>query len=71
MGFAPIVRFAIDSPLEQRRFELSVPPLNASVPTGATWVPRTAPVSEWRPPEKAGRGDAFVLWALECSHADG
>src|SRR5271156_6489770 len=43
-----------DSPLEQRRFELSVPPLNASVPRGATWVPRTAP-SESRPPEKRHR----------------
>ena len=32
------VRFAVDSPLERRRFELSVPPLNAAFRGRATWV---------------------------------
>jgi hypothetical protein len=65
-----------DSPLEQRRFELSVPPPNASVPRGATWVLRTAPgfgVALLRSAilvRGVGRGDAFVLWAFECSQAD-
>jgi hypothetical protein len=42
-GAAPGLTAETDWLLEQRRFELSVPPLNASVPRGATWVLRTAP----------------------------
>jgi hypothetical protein len=48
-------RFARDSPLEQRRFELSVPPWNASVRRSATWDRAPLPVSESRPPEKRNR----------------